>query len=82
MIYPFPKRDFDRFLESVDELLVIELSYTAQFYKYLRTFMDLPARTRVFKRSGGKELTVAEVLAEIRREPDATEKKTVRKRSR
>jgi len=71
MIYPFPKRDFDRFLESVDELLVIELSYTAQFYKYLRTFMDLPANTRVFKRSGGKELTVAEVLAEIRREPDA-----------
>ena len=67
MIYPFPKRDFDRFLEQVDELLVIELSYTAQFYKYLRTFMDLPANTRVFKRSGGKELTVAEVLAEIRR---------------
>jgi 2-oxoglutarate ferredoxin oxidoreductase subunit alpha len=69
MIYPFPKRDFDRFLERVDELLVIELSYTAQFYKYLRTFMDLPANTRVFKRSGGKELTVAEVLAEVRRAP-------------
>jgi 2-oxoglutarate ferredoxin oxidoreductase subunit alpha len=69
MIYPFPKRDFERFLEQVDELLVIELSYTAQFYKYLRTFMDLPAGTRVFKRSGGKELTVAEVLAEVRRAP-------------
>ncbi|HYK43134.1 MAG TPA: hypothetical protein VE007_12155 [Thermoanaerobaculia bacterium] len=74
MIYPFPKRDFERFLEQVDELLVIELSYTAQFYKYLRTFMDLPANTRVFKRSGGKELTVAEVLAEVRRGPAAPDR--------
>ena len=37
---------------------IVELSYTAQFYKYLRTFLDLPeGRTHVFKRSGGKDLT-------------------------
>jgi 2-oxoglutarate ferredoxin oxidoreductase subunit alpha len=65
MIYPFPKADFERFLEDVDTLLVVELSYTAQFYKYLRTFLDLPAGTHVFKRSGGKELTVAEVMSAI-----------------
>ena len=75
MIYPFPKRDFERFLAQVDELLVVELSYTAQFYKYLRTFMDLPENTRVFKRSGGKELSVAEVLREVRREPAPVETK-------
>ena len=46
----------------------VELSYTAQFYKYLRTFLDLPeGRTRVFKRSGGKDLTGDEVLEEIKR---------------
>jgi 2-oxoglutarate ferredoxin oxidoreductase subunit alpha len=65
MIYPFPKADFERFLEDVDTLLVVELSYTAQFYKYLRTFLDLPAGTHVFKRSGGKELTVPEVISAI-----------------
>jgi 2-oxoglutarate ferredoxin oxidoreductase subunit alpha len=66
VLYPFPKREFQEFLASVDELLVVELSYTAQFYKYLRTFLDLPAgHTRVFKRSGGKDLAVAEVTREI-----------------
>jgi 2-oxoglutarate ferredoxin oxidoreductase subunit alpha len=63
MMYPFPKKDFEKFLSQVDRLLVIELSYTAQFYKYLRTFLELPEQTHVFKRSGGKELTVAEVLS-------------------
>ena len=49
-------------------LLVVELSYTAQFYKYLRTFLNLPeGRTHVFKRSGGKNLGVAEVTREVRR---------------
>jgi 2-oxoglutarate ferredoxin oxidoreductase subunit alpha len=68
MLYPFPKHPFLEFLASVDELLVVELSYTAQFYKYLRTFLDLPeGRTHVFKRSGGKDLTVAEVAREIER---------------
>ena len=61
MLYPFPKEDFERFLESVDELLVVELSYTAQFYRYLRSFLDLPKETRVYKRSGGKPLTASEV---------------------
>ena len=71
-LYPFPKRDFLEFLESVDELLIVELSYTAQFYKYLRTSLDLPKRTRVFKRSGGKDLTADEVLEEITKVAAAT----------
>jgi 2-oxoglutarate ferredoxin oxidoreductase subunit alpha len=62
MLYPFPKRDFEEFLSGVGDLLIVELSYTAQFYKYLRTFLDLPAgRTHVLKRSGGKDLTAAEI---------------------
>jgi len=68
MLYPFPKREFQEFLGSVDEILVVELSYTAQFYKYLRTFLDLPeGRTHVYKRSGGKNLAVSEVTRELRR---------------
>jgi pyruvate/2-oxoacid:ferredoxin oxidoreductase alpha subunit len=68
VIYPFPKKAFEQYLAGVGELLVVELSYTAQFYKYLRTFLTLPeGRTQVYKRSGGKDLTVAEVTREIRR---------------
>jgi 2-oxoglutarate ferredoxin oxidoreductase subunit alpha len=68
VMYPFPKHEFQQFLASVDELLIVELSYTAQFYKYLRTFLTLPeGRTHVFKRSGGKDLAVAEVAREIDR---------------
>jgi 2-oxoglutarate/2-oxoacid ferredoxin oxidoreductase subunit alpha len=73
MIYPFPKHQFREFLAGVEELLVVELSYTAQFYRYLRTFLDLPeGRTHVFKRSGGKNLTVAEVEREVRRVRDVS----------
>jgi len=66
MLYPFPKKELEAFLKGVKHILVVEISYAAQFYKYLRTFLDLPAaRTHVYKRSGGKHLTVAEVDAEI-----------------
>jgi 2-oxoglutarate ferredoxin oxidoreductase subunit alpha len=73
MLYPFPKREFEEFLKSVREILVVELSYTAQFYKYLRTFLDLPEeRTHVYKRSGGKNLAVTEVTQEVLKVLDAS----------
>ncbi len=68
LLYPFPYHEFNEYLKSVDNVVVIELSYSAQFYKYLRTFLDLPeARTFVFKRSGGKNLTVGEVEDKIQK---------------
>jgi hypothetical protein len=49
-------------------VIVIELSYSAQFYKYLQTFLNLPeARSFVYKRSGGKNLTVGEVEDKIKK---------------
>ena len=67
MIHPFPVKDFEAFRASVDQLLIIELSYGAQFYTYLRTLFDLPKETtRLYKRSGVKHLTVTEVEHEIR----------------
>jgi 2-oxoglutarate ferredoxin oxidoreductase subunit alpha len=62
LLYPFPFYEFQEFIKTVREVIVIELSYSAQFYKYLQTFLDLPeGHTYVFKRSGGKNLTVGEV---------------------
>jgi 2-oxoglutarate ferredoxin oxidoreductase subunit alpha len=68
LLYPFPYHEFTEYLKTVDNVIVMELSYSAQFYKYLRTFLDLPeARTFVFKRSGGRNLTVSEVEDKIRK---------------
>jgi len=68
LLYPFPSYAFEEFLNSVREVIVIELSYSAQFYKYLRTFLELPeGHTYVYKRSGGKNLTVGEVEDKIQK---------------
>ncbi len=67
MISPFPVKAFEEFLASVKSLLVIEVSFAAQFTKYLRTFTTLPEDTRIFKRSGGKNLGIGEVDEEIRK---------------
>ena len=66
MLYPYPKEEVKEFLDTVDQLIVVELSYAAQFHKYLRTFADLPQDTVVYKRSGAKNLTVGEVEHQIR----------------
>jgi 2-oxoglutarate ferredoxin oxidoreductase subunit alpha len=65
VLYPFPRREFEEYLKTVNNVVVVELSYSAQFYKYLKTFLDLPEDTFVFKRSGGKNLTVSEVEEKI-----------------
>jgi len=68
MLYPFPYHEFNEFLKSVREVIVVELSYSAQFYKYLQTFLHLPeGHTYVYKRSGGKNLTVQEVEDKIQK---------------
>jgi 2-oxoglutarate ferredoxin oxidoreductase subunit alpha len=66
LLYPFPSHEFGEFLKSVHEVIVVELSYSAQFYKYLQTFLELPeGHTFVYKRSGGRNLTVGEVEDKI-----------------
>lgn len=68
MIYPFPKHEYEEFRASVDQLIIIELNYQAQFYKYLRTFLDFdPNKTHIYKRSGGKHLMVSEIEDQIRK---------------
>ncbi len=65
MLYPFPTGPFKTFLGGVKEVLVMEISFAAQFYKYLRTFLNLPDRVHIFKRSGCLNLTVPEVEKQI-----------------
>lgn len=68
MLAPLPTRDLQAFIDSCASLLVVEVSYSAQFTQHLRTQVDLPrATTTVYSRSGGKTLAASEVEAELRR---------------
>jgi pyruvate/2-oxoacid:ferredoxin oxidoreductase alpha subunit len=67
IIAPLPVEQIQAFVDSCGRVLVIELSYAAQFHQYLRSQIDLPrAKTTVFARSGGKPLAVSEVTATVR----------------
>jgi 2-oxoglutarate ferredoxin oxidoreductase subunit alpha len=63
LIMPFPKHEFHAWLETVDQVLIVEQSFSAQFYAYMRTFTNFDKdTTRVYKSSGGRLLTVAEIM--------------------
>ncbi len=68
LLMPLPAAPLQEFIDACDEVLIVELSYSAQFEKYLRGFVDFPReRTHVYKRSGGKNLTAAEIETELQR---------------
>jgi 2-oxoglutarate/2-oxoacid ferredoxin oxidoreductase subunit alpha len=63
ILAPLPSAELQAFVDSCHQVLVIELSHSAQFHQYLRSQIDLPrGRTEVFARSGGKPLSVSEVM--------------------
>ncbi len=67
ILAPLPTRELQAFINDCDQLLVIELSYSAQFHQYLRSQVDLPrGKTHVLARSGGKSLATAEVISAVR----------------
>lgn len=63
ILAPLPEKDVQAFIDSCERILVIEINYAQQFFHYLRSLVDLPrAKTRVLARSGGKSLSVSEVI--------------------
>ncbi len=66
LIYPLPKKALDEALEGVEHAVVVELSFGAQFYRYLRAYYDgLPKKTCSYARAGGNPIQVQEVLKAI-----------------
>lgn len=66
MIMPLPVAEIEKFVAGCRQITVLELSYSKQFYQYLRTEIDLPkAKTRVYARSGGTPLSVSEVMTQV-----------------
>ncbi len=67
MIVPLPKAQIQSFIDGCREILIVELSYSQQFHHYLRAEVDLPrgGATQVHARSGGKALTVSEIISAV-----------------
>jgi len=67
LLMPLPVTELEKFISDCEQLVVLELSYSKQFYTYLRTQVDLPKnRTHVYARSGGSALRVSEVLHQVK----------------
>jgi len=68
LLTPLPAAPLQEFIDSCERVLIIELSYAAQFHQYLRTQIDLPRqKTAVYSRSGGKNFGSTEIADEIRK---------------
>jgi 2-oxoglutarate ferredoxin oxidoreductase subunit alpha len=73
LITPLPKKELEEFIAACGSILIVELSFIAQFHQYLRTQVDLPkGRTRVHARSGGMNLSVSEVMSQFQLALDAS----------
>jgi len=63
ILAPLPAKALQAFIDSCERILIVELSYAEQFHRYLRSLVDLPRTgTRILKRSGGKPLSVVDVI--------------------
>lgn len=67
VLYPLDTRQVYEFFESLDKLLVVELSFSKQFLNLLKIQLDLPAGTVHYGRSGGRPLAVSEMEDQIRK---------------
>jgi 2-oxoglutarate ferredoxin oxidoreductase subunit alpha len=64
LIHPLPRK-LTRFVDSSEKLLVVEMSYSAQFYHYLRSQIDLPSDSEVYARAGGMAFSRKELSGPV-----------------
>ena len=64
LIHPLPRR-LTSFVGSLEKLLVVEMSYSAQLHHYLRSQIDLPSDTEAYARAGGLAFSRKELSGPI-----------------
>ncbi len=64
LIHPLPGR-IEGFLRSTEQLLVVEMNYSGQLYHYLRSQIDLPRKTEIYTRAGGRPFSRKELTGPI-----------------
>ncbi len=65
-ISPFPSRALQAALAGAERVLVVEQTHAGQFYRHIRSFIDLPPGTRQFNREGPYLIGPDEIATEIR----------------
>lgn len=66
IMYSLPGTELGKTLERYDHLIVVELSSSAQFFRYLSSNFVLPERVELYNRAGGAPFFADEVEREIR----------------
>ncbi len=61
ILFPVPELQLKNFISSLKKTLVIEMSYSKQFYIYLKSYVGLPEDVKLYKRSGGDPFSVEEI---------------------
>ncbi|MCK4241995.1 MAG: 2-oxoacid:acceptor oxidoreductase family protein [Dehalococcoidia bacterium] len=64
LIHPLPAR-IERFCRSSEKLLVVEMNYSGQLHHYLRSRIDLPKKTEIYHRAGGRPFSRKELTGPI-----------------
>jgi len=62
ILNPLPLGEMEDWFETLDTLVVIEMSYTGQFMKYIRSQTSLPKKTVHYARSGGSLIPLEDIL--------------------
>jgi 2-oxoglutarate ferredoxin oxidoreductase subunit alpha len=65
LIYPLQTSLFEDFLKEAELLLVVENSYSGQFFRYLKSYIGMPDKAYSMRSSGAKIFMVKEVVSEI-----------------
>ncbi len=65
LLRPLPVDELQVYLDGLDQLVVVEMSYAGQFMHHLRAYIQLPARTAHYKRAGGRPFTVTEIREQL-----------------
>jgi len=65
LLAPERPEDMARALKGVKRLLIVEQSHSRQFYRYLRSAYDLPAKNRVFNRPGPLPFRPNEIIEQL-----------------
>jgi 2-oxoglutarate ferredoxin oxidoreductase subunit alpha len=61
-LYPLPLAPLTVWLTTLDELFVPELNHSGQFWRYLRSQLDVPVPATPYHRAGGRAFAVEELL--------------------
>lgn len=66
LLSPLDVVGMESLLAGCQRLLIVEQSHSQQFYRYLRSRLDLPATTRVFAQPGPLMITPGAIVDQVR----------------